>query len=506
MGVINKTEQADIGLILEGTYPYIRGGVSSWIHQIIQGLPEYTFAINFIGENPEAYSKMHYELPDNVVDLKCIYLLSNPQVDKPAARKGNKKAFKQVRRMYKQFRRNRNHDNGKALGEVLKHIHLLKDLDVNDFLYSDEAWSFMTERYEKSAPESSFLDYFWTIRAMHMPVFSLVEGLNDAVDAKVYHTISTGYAGLYGVMLHHLSGKKLIVTEHGIYTKERKIDLSQVDWIADAEQTFGNALSSEFSYIRKLWIRFFETLGRSVYSAADPIISISEGNKARQIIDGANPDKVKVIGNGINLETFQPLRKLLPDNPPQVIGFIGRVVPIKDVKTFIRAMSNVCSELENTEAWIIGGEEENPEYATECREMITSLHLEKHIIYKGFLDVKEILPQLGCVVLSSISEGVPLVILEAFASGIPVVSTDVGACRELIEGGSEDDKALGKAGAVVQIANSDQLASEIVKLISNPAYWKQLSTVAQQRADYIFGEQALFDSYREIYSNALEQG
>ncbi|MCK5831716.1 MAG: GT4 family glycosyltransferase PelF [Methylococcales bacterium] len=500
-----KPGQADIGLILEGTYPYVRGGVSSWIHQLIQGLPELTFAINFIGDKAESYSTLHYELPENVIDLKNIYLISKNKQIKPKSRIGNEDAFIQVREMYKEFRRNNSSNNSQALGNVLQQIHKFKNLDINDFLYSEQSWAFITEQYEKGTEDSSFLDYFWTVRAMHQPIFSLIDALDNVVDAKVFHTISTGYAGLFGVMLHHLYDKKLILTEHGIYTKERKIDLSQADWINEAEKIFGDTLNSDFSYLRQLWIRFFESLGRTIYEVANPIISISEGNKRRQIIDGAKVDKISVIANGINLDKLKPQRIKRPEQIPLVIGFIGRVVPIKDVRTFIRAMSNVCSALPEVQAWIIGGEDEDPDYALECRDMIASLHLTDHIIYKGFCNVVEILPQLGCMVLSSISEGVPLVILEAFACGIPVVSTDVGACRELIEGGSEEDKALGAAGAVVSIADPEQLAIEMIKLLSDSNYWKQLSSIAEKRADNYFGEQALFTSYRKVYQKALEK-
>ena len=63
----NKQESVDILMIAEGTYPYIRGGVSSWIHQIITGMPEYTFGILFLGSKAEDYEETKYDLPDNVI-------------------------------------------------------------------------------------------------------------------------------------------------------------------------------------------------------------------------------------------------------------------------------------------------------------------------------------------------------------------------------------------------------------------------------------------------------
>ena len=68
-------EQADVALILEGTYPYIQGGVSSWIHQIINGLPNLTFALIFLGDRKENYSEMKFELPSNVVHLSSYFII-----------------------------------------------------------------------------------------------------------------------------------------------------------------------------------------------------------------------------------------------------------------------------------------------------------------------------------------------------------------------------------------------------------------------------------------------
>jgi len=63
------TPTADICLLLEGTWPYVRGGVSSWIHQMILGLPELTFSVMFIGGQRSAYTSRRYEVPANVVHI-----------------------------------------------------------------------------------------------------------------------------------------------------------------------------------------------------------------------------------------------------------------------------------------------------------------------------------------------------------------------------------------------------------------------------------------------------
>ena len=123
-----------------------------------------------------------------------------------------------------------------------------------------------------------------------------------------------------------------------------------------------------------------------------------------------------------------------------MVGTLGRVVPIKDVATFIRAMRSVCDQMHEAEGWIVGPSTEDEDYRRECEELVRNLGLEGRVRLLGLRSPESILPQLGVLVLTSISEALPLVILEAFASGLPVVATDVGACRELVEGRTPEDR------------------------------------------------------------------
>lgn len=163
------------------------------------------------------------------------------------------------------------------------------------------------------------------------------------------------------------------MSEHGIYTKERRIDIFNSDWIQDNR----NALQrdpTEISYFRDLWIRFFETLGRFCYDAAGQIVSLYEGVRQRQISDGASPEKISVIPNGIDLSRFAPLRDQRPATPPMILALLGRVVPIKDVKTYIRAIRILVSHIPDLEGWVVGPDGEDPEYAAECRALAKALN------------------------------------------------------------------------------------------------------------------------------------
>src|SRR5262245_36609949 len=64
---------AAVCLLVEGTYPFVSGGVSSWVHDVIRGHPDLTFAVLFVGSYPGAHGEPRYELPANVVGLHRVF-------------------------------------------------------------------------------------------------------------------------------------------------------------------------------------------------------------------------------------------------------------------------------------------------------------------------------------------------------------------------------------------------------------------------------------------------
>ena len=113
------------------------------------------------------------------------------------------------------------------------------------------------------------------------------------------------------------------------------------------------------------------------------------------------------------------------------------------------------------------------------------------------------MPQIGLVVLSSISEALPLVLLEGYAAGVPTVTTDVGSCRQLVEGLDEEDRALGCSGAVVPIAQPQQLADAALALLADTATWNAASQASIARVERYYTDTMMFDRYRKVYENAF---
>jgi len=168
-------------------------------------------------------------------------------------------------------------------------------------------------------------------------------------------------------------------------------------------------------------------------------------------------------------------------------------------------MRVICNQLPDAEGWIVGPEEEDPAYVTECREMVTGLGLTDQVKFLGFQNVADILPQLGLMVLTSISEALPLVMLEAYASGLPCLATNVGACSELIYGMNEEDKALGPSGVVVPIADPDEAAKGALSLLLDEKAWHRAQQAGRLRVEKYYSQKMMFDAYQHIYDNALTE-
>ena len=502
-----QAASCDIMLLLEGTFPYVSGGVSSWVNQIIRGFPEYSFGICFLGSRREDYGDMRYQLPANVVHLECHYIHDMQDAPKPAAQAGDRATFDTMSEFHSAVRGG---DRCPAAAIKARELfaRLLPELgpggklDEGAFLHSRAAWEYTTAQYREFCTDPSFVDYFWTIRIMHAPIWRMVRVAKNLIPARCYHSISTGYAGFLGAILKAQTAKPLLLSEHGIYTKERKIDLFQSEWIKDNRGVFEKD-ASQVSYFRELWIRFFEALGRMCYEAADQIVALYETNRLRQVADGADDRRTMNIPNGVDMKRLSALRALRPAAPPKVLCLIGRVVPIKDVKTFVRAMRTVVNLLPEAEGWIAGPEDESPEYAAECRNIALSLGLENKVKFLGFQKIDELMPKIGLVVLSSISEALPLVILEGYAAGVPCVATDVGSCRQLIYGLSPEDRALGVAGDVVRIADAPALARAAVDLLADPQRWSSAQAAGIARVERFYTQDLMFGEYRTLYRRAI---
>ncbi|MCA1981039.1 MAG: GT4 family glycosyltransferase PelF [Calditerrivibrio sp.] len=495
-----RDKNVDIMILAEGTFPYIKGGVSSWIYQLITGLKEFNFGIIFIGSRPEDYKDIAYNLPDNLVYLEKSYLFDTHSYPAPKKIRGKSKELDLIVKLHDFFINRKG-----ELPDETKKLDFYSDVITEEkFLYSKVFFERMVDVYSKNCSDLPFIDYIWTIRNSHAALWKITDAGKHIPPTMIFHSPSTGYAGFLGGMLKSTYNKPFLLTEHGIYTRERKIDLLTADWLKYYKPQLLREVTEE-NYLKNIWINFFQGLSFYAYSAADKILSLYQGAREIQVEYGADRGKTAVIPNGVDIDRYAKVVDIPREK--NVITLIGRVVPIKDIKTFIRSMRIIVNKIPDAEGWIVGPEDEDPEYVKECKDMVKTLSLDNNVKFLGFQRVDDILAKTKILTLSSISEGMPLVILEGFAAGVPSVATDVGSCKDLIEGRfNEDDKAIGSAGFVVKISNPSELAEAYERLLTDDDLWKSFRDTALKRVRTFYSQKLFLENYRKLYNEYLKDG
>jgi len=182
------------------------------------------------------------------------------------------------------------------------------------------------------------------------------------------------------------------------------------------------------------------------------------------------PEKIKLLGNGVNLEKFDPERfnknfKLqkrreidVPDDAI-VIGIIGRLVLEKGFLELFKAFKNVITEKENVWLVIIGPEEPEKTYRISA-DTFKEYGIKERIVYLGSRDdIAEILSCIDIFTLPSWREGFPRSAIEASAMGLPVVATNIRGCRQVVEDG--------KTGFLTTLFSVEELEKALLRLITD---------------------------------------
>lgn len=428
-----------ICLITEGSYPYVTGGVSSWIQSMMNNLPNHEFIIISISAKKENAVKSRYEFPPNLVEVQDIYLDTFLEEEIIAGKRYNisaeeKQAFRSL-------------IGGKDINWPLLFDLLVSDRidSILNFLASKDFFDIVYDLCKEEFVHVPFTDMFWALRSMVLPMFICIN--QSLPQADLYHSVSTGYAGVLGALAKHQFDRPFVLTEHGIYTREREEEIIKAEWIK--------------GYFKDIWINYFYNLSNCAYDYANEVTSLFEKNREIQIEIGCPEKKTSVIPNGIDLTRFYTEKREKREGFH--IGAIVRIVPIKDIKTMLQSFAIVQQEIPNSTFYIIGPTNEDEEYFEECLDLVKRLEL-RNVVFTGEANVKEYLEFLDLLVLSSISEGQPLVILEGFAMGVPYVTTDVGSCSELLLGPND---SFGPAGCVVPVMHFHLMAKEIIELLKD---------------------------------------
>ena len=490
---------SDICLIVEGCYPHVAGGVSTWVDWLIRSQPDVTFRVISIVA-PGEERKARFAFPDNLVAFREI-VLGEVSPPRPSL-EGLVPSWLKRPRLDRARR--------EALAESLARFIVsgsLEDLTdlfsrvrneeihLSDIINDRATFDLVASTYSQMMPYGIFEDFYWAWHSLMGGLFSILKAPLEP--SGTFHAISTGYAGLLLARAKIEFGSKAIVTEHGIYTNERRIELLMADWLVDTIDN-GYRLDRNRLDLRDLWIRAFESYARACYEACDKITTLFSDNQPMQRELGADPARLEVIPNGIDFERFSAI-PLPDDDAVPTVALIGRVVPIKDVKTFIAAIDRLRQRIPQLRALVAGPTDEDEEYARECRELCAELKLEGTLTFTGRVNVVDLLKEVHVIALTSLSEAQPLTVLEAGAAARPCVTTNVGACREMLEGAEDEMPALGPGGTVTDILSIEQVADALEVLLKNPETRKAYGKALQERVQRYYTTPISRARYRAIY-------
>ncbi|MDO4325028.1 MAG: GT4 family glycosyltransferase PelF [bacterium] len=466
-----------ICVILEGCYPYVTGGVSTWMHQYIQAMPQHEFVIWAIGASSKDKGKFKYKLPENVVEVQEVFL------NDALTKQFRKQKYHFSREEFSEFHAMIN--CGRPKWETLFAMCQEKRVSSLAFLTSQEYLDILVRLCEEEYPYTAFADLFHTVRSMMLPVLYLLQ--SEVPKADIYHSVATGYAGLLarlGSYVHHVP---YMITEHGIYTREREEEIIRADWVLPA--------------FKRFWVRFFYMLSAGAYEKASVVTSLFRRAMETQIEMGCQAEKCRYIVNGIHWERFGkiPLKK---ENGYVDIGAILRIAPIKDVKTMIYAFYELKQRFPRARLWICGPEDDRG-YALECYNLVKQLGVED-IYFPGSVNVLEWMEKFDFTILTSISEGQPLSILESFAAGRPCVATDVGCCKELFQGMHEKD-SFGPAGLCVPPMHRQAICSAMEYLCTDQEARYQMGIAGKKRVATFFRHDEMIKNYLQAYDEVFRQ-
>ena len=474
-----------IALVSEGTYPYAMGGVSIWCEQLIRGIPDYRWEV--VALTVDGSEKPVFALPGNLDRVHSIPLWgAQPRGRRPrlgATQPGV--AFTESYAVFLRALVTPLETSRPEQGAVSRSLFLLalRGLfeyaadggDLGAALVSNHALNMMLDawhelRVEETAPAPTVADAVqaaWLIEHMLRPLSA------PAVEADIVHCSMNGLSTLVAMAAKWRHGTPLVMSEHGIYLRERYISYLH----EDASHA-----------VRVLALSFFRSLAGAAYLITDVLAPHSAYNRRWQLHNGADPDRMWTMYNGVEPAEFPPA-----SGEPEVptIAFMGRVDPLKDLHTLIRAFALVRKEIPAARLRIFGGTPAvNRIYHESCQRLIDELGLGDAAVLEGRIGNAVDAYHAGSIVaLTSISEGFPYTVVEAMACGRPPVCTNVGGVAE----------AVGETGIVVAPRDHAAVAQACVKLLRDDELRHRLGAAARARVLEHFTLSQSLQMYRNVY-------
>ncbi|MDP1813239.1 MAG: glycosyltransferase family 4 protein [Leadbetterella sp.] len=242
-------------------------------------------------------------------------------------------------------------------------------------------------------------------------------------------------------------------------------------------------------------MRFYSYLDRIFLRQFSQVVAVSSDVQNKIIQSNISSDKVSIIRNGIDLSRFE--NAYLPPNfkstlsiPEDhlVIGTVGRISSVKGHQHLLNLVSAIGKEYPKTSFLLVGD-----------GDLLTDLQAKfnkPNIIFTGLRkDLPELYKCMDIFVLPSLTEGLPMVLLEAMASQLPVVATQVGYIPKVI--------IDNETGFLVEPGDEEGLKKSLLYLLTEPKRRKVMGMKGYLRVKDGFSSAQMAQDYLKIYQKAL---
>ncbi len=198
--------------------------------------------------------------------------------------------------------------------------------------------------------------------------------------------------------------------------------------------------------------------------------------------------KARVIPNGVDTMRFRPRKSA---NRKPVVLFCGRLLTIKGLDILIRSMRDV---LRTDECEFVFAGSGNITHWRQKMDPLSRKHA-KFLQYVKYEDIHRLYNHADILVLPSLSETLPLTIIEAMASGLPVISTPVGGIPELVQ--------QGKTGYLVPVGDSARLSERIRSLLRDESLRAKMGSAGRKAALERYDSKVMAEKTRRFYDEVL---
>lgn len=317
-------------------------------------------------------------------------------------------------------------------------------------------------------PISDLISLFRLYRMMRRERFTIVHTHNPK-------------PGLLGQLAARMAGVPIVInTLHGFYFHEQ---------------------------MHPIWRHFYIVMEKIAARCSDVILSQNQEDIKAAVREGiCSPDKIKYLGNGVDLQRFARHRVDtdllerkrgefgLPPRTP-VVGFVGRLVAEKGLVELLQAAKLVKECIPTVRFLIIGPtDSEKPDALTP--QIAAQYGVADVCTFTGMRqDMPELYALMDIFVLPSHREGLPRSPMEASAMGVPCIVTDIRGCREVVE--------HSRNGLRVPLGDALALSAAIMELLRDPGKAKRMGDEGRRLAEERFDQRATFEKIKAEYARLL---